>query len=82
MAIWDIIFTTPEDETWHLVSNGHRFGLHHECLKGKVENPMVQVEKCCTYCPKLVPEGILGAWKLHNYDNHAEALRIRSRAGI
>ena len=32
----------------------------------------------CTYCPRLVPEGILGAWKLHNYDNHAKALRIRS----
>lgn len=31
----------------------------------------------CSYCPRLVPEGILGAWKLHNYDNHAKALRIR-----
>lgn len=35
-------------------------------------------EGCCTYCPILVPDGILGVWKLHNFDNYTKALRIRS----
>lgn len=32
----------------------------------------------CKYCPALIPEGISGAWILHNYENYTKALRIRA----
>lgn len=67
MGIWNIIFTTPEDEQWHLVSNGHRFGLHHECLLSD-ENPMVQIEKNCRYCGSIPPDALWGMCKLADWD--------------
>lgn len=32
----------------------------------------------CNYCKESLPEGLVGAWKLHNYDHYAKALRIRA----
>ena len=32
----------------------------------------------CNYCQAAVPDGLVGAWMLHNYDNYTKALRIRS----
>ncbi len=36
----------------------------------------------CKYCPKSPPEGLVGAWKLHNFDNYTKALRIRAGTEI
>ena len=38
-------------------------------------------EEVCPYCGDSVPEGIKGAWILHNYENHIKALHIRARKG-
>ncbi len=34
----------------------------------------------CPYCGDDVPQDLLGVWRLHNYDNYAQALRIRERS--
>lgn len=64
--IWDIIFTSPEDENWHLVSNTIHYGLHHDCTKGS--NPMVQKGRGCVYCYEKPPEALWGMYQLARWD--------------
>lgn len=58
---------------------------HHDCpsevnLPSDASWRLVDMfEEECRYCSALVPEGLLGAWKLHNYDHYANALRLRAR---
>jgi len=36
----------------------------------------------CAYCQAPIPDGLLGAWKLHNYEHYTKALRIRRRVQL
>ena len=62
----------------------HRNWGPWRCVDGdRIEERWVNIyEGHCTYCSESVPEGIKGAWILHNYENHLKALHIRSRKGL
>ena len=59
---WDIVFTDPEDPTWHIVSDSSGvYELNHKC---DPFNPGDYYLKGCTYCGSEPTDCIRGMFRL------------------
>lgn len=65
--MWDRIFTSPEDERWHLVSDGVNYGLNHDCDESG-EHALVLNYHGCAYCGAKEPEALWGLYQLAVWD--------------
>lgn len=72
MATWEIIFTSPEDENWHLVSNGPLFSLYHKCKDRTLHSPWRLVDmfdtESCYYCHSMAPDALYGMLALTRWN--------------
>ena len=88
------MYVLMEDDGFELIAQPGEYWaswISHTkpCCSGEVTRPYSDpwrwvnlFDGHCTYCPALVPDGLLGAWKLHNYDRYTKALRIRDGNGM
>jgi hypothetical protein len=65
--MWERIFTSPEDDTWHLVSDGESYGLNHECERAGA-HPLVGKSNGCSYCGAKEPEALWGLYKMVEWE--------------
>lgn len=57
---------------------GRRYGVHQGPLGLDPDSRWCDLfGEVCPYCDTTVPQELLGVWRLHNYDNYSNALRIR-----